>query len=40
LIGIDWPMALATSRPRLGFRPTNPQQAAGMRIDPPASFAG
>src|SRR5215211_6593503 len=25
--------------PRLGFRPTNPQHAAGIRIDPPASEA-
>lgn len=26
-------------RPRLPFKPTSPQQAAGMRIDPPPSFA-
>src|SRR5688572_17608462 len=27
------------TRPRLGFRPNSPQQLAGMRIDPPPSFA-
>ena len=27
------------TRPRLGFRPNNPQHAAGMRIDPPPSPA-
>jgi hypothetical protein len=26
-------------RPRLGFKPNRPQQLAGMRIDPPPSFA-
>ena len=26
-------------RPRVGLRPTRPQQAAGMRIDPPPSLA-
>ena len=25
-------------RPRLGFRPTSPQQAAGIRIEPPPSL--
>ena len=25
------------TRPKLGFSPTTPHQAAGMRIDPPAS---
>src|ERR1700716_2035454 len=25
-------------RPRLGFRPTRPQQLAGMRIEPPPSL--
>jgi hypothetical protein len=25
-------------RPRLGFSPTSPQQAAGMRIEPPPSL--
>ena len=28
----------AEIRPRLGFRPTSPQQAAGMRIEPPPSL--
>src|SRR5204862_6229828 len=27
------------TRPRLGFRPTSPQQEAGIRIDPPPSLA-
>src|SRR6185295_11898790 len=27
------------TRPRDGFRPTRPQQLAGMRIDPPPSLA-
>ena len=27
------------TRPRLGLRPTRPQQAAGIRIDPPPSLA-
>src|SRR4249920_3562841 len=27
------------ARPRLGFRPTRPLHAAGMRIDPPPSLA-
>ena len=27
------------TRPRLGFRPTRPQQAAGIRIEPPRSLA-
>jgi len=26
------------TRPRLGFKPTSPQQAAGMRIEPPRSL--
>ncbi len=26
-------------RPRVGFRPTSPQHDAGMRIEPPPSFA-
>jgi hypothetical protein len=26
-------------RPREGLRPTNPQQAAGMRVEPPPSLA-
>src|SRR5205807_4129232 len=26
-------------RPRVGFRPTRPQHAAGMRIEPPPSLA-
>ncbi len=26
-------------RPRLGFRPTSPQLEAGVRIEPPPSFA-
>ena len=26
------------TRPRLGFSPTSPQQAAGMRIEPPPSL--
>src|SRR4029077_3228179 len=37
-------MGLSTSgptatRPRVGFKPTNPQFAAGTRIDPPPSLA-
>ena len=27
------------TRPRLGFKPTSPQHDAGMRIEPPPSFA-
>ena len=27
------------TRPRDGFRPTSPQALAGMRMDPPPSFA-
>ncbi len=29
----------STRRPRLGFRPTSPQQDAGIRIEPPPSLA-
>ena len=36
----DSPMAGPTEiRPRLGLSPTRPQQAAGMRIEPPPSLA-
>src|SRR5690554_1519029 len=31
--------SFAISRPRVGFRPTSPQQAAGIRMDPPPSLA-
>ena len=37
-IGNDRDASDFTSRPRVGLRPTRPQQAAGMRIEPPASL--
>src|SRR6266545_2666596 len=39
LIGIDRASSPSTRRPRLGFRPTSPQHAAGIRIEPPPSLA-
>ena len=36
--GVAEVRARARSRPRLGLRPTRPQQAAGMRIEPPPSL--
>src|SRR6185295_18910957 len=33
------PSGAPVTRPRLGLRPTSPQQLAGMRIDPPPSLA-
>ena len=40
---IESPACLAASwsvnRPRVLFRPTRPQQAAGMRMEPPPSLA-
>src|ERR1700733_14869259 len=33
------PAGIVDTRPRLGFIPTRPQQAAGMRIEPPPSDA-
>lgn len=38
-IGRRRPWSFSTSRPRVGLRPTSPQQAAGIRIEPPPSLA-
>lgn len=39
LMGRVRPSSLATSLPRVALRPTSPQQAAGMRMEPPPSLA-
>src|SRR5580658_5706467 len=33
------PGTVAATRPRLGLRPTRPQQEAGIRMEPPPSLA-
>ena len=39
VVSAESPSSGATEiRPRLGFRPTSPQHAAGMRIEPPPSL--
>ena len=35
----DWPTIAVTVRPREGLKPNTPFADAGMRIDPPPSFA-
>src|SRR5690606_8290869 len=37
--GNDLDCSESTCRPRLGFKPTSPQQAAGIRNEPPPSLA-
>src|SRR5690554_2915519 len=39
LMGRVLAASLSTTRPRVGFSPISPQQAAGIRIDPPPSLA-